>query len=346
MKLLVVNEFAFDQYAPSFCRALRTAGAEVEELHVGPRRRLDVLRRAQMKYVAGPEVWAANLAVLLACARKRPHVVLAWTTPWLYLSTMRAIRSWGVRIALYNNDDPFGPDRDSPRWRAFRRTIPGADICFAYRTVNLQEYRAAGAPQARLLPSWYDSARDRPVALSDRDLARFASDVTFAGHYEDDGREHYIDALVSAGLQVRIFGSGKLWDPVVRRMGWEAIGPVYPAEGEDYARAIAATKLGLVFLSARNRDTYTRRCFEIPAIGTAMIAPRSETLRSMFVEDKEAIFYDSPAELAAKAVRYIRDDVTRARIASAGHDRCVRDGHDVVSRAKQFLADLQSGLAL
>jgi spore maturation protein CgeB len=339
MRILVTGDFAWDQYEPSFCRALRTAGATVEELRVGSWPALDVLRRAQMKYVVGPAVWAANAALLAGCARSRPDAVLAWRCAWLHPLVVRALRARRIRVVLYNNDDPFGPDRDWRMWRAFRRAIPHVDACFAYRDVNVPEYRDAGARKVFLLRSWFDPEVHRPLTLDADQRARFESDVTFAGHWEDDGREKVLDAMMRAGLRVRVFGSAETWAPVARRMGW---GPVEPALGDDYARALCGTKIALAFLSRRNRDDYTRRCFEIPAVGTAMLAPRNKTLTSMFREGEEALFYGSPEEAVDVARRYVADDVARSRIAAAGHARCLRDGHDIVSRARTMLVDLQS----
>jgi spore maturation protein CgeB len=110
--------------------------------------------------------------------------------------------------------------------------------------------------------------------------------------------------------------------------------------GDDYARAIAGARIALVFLSGRNRDNYTRRCFEIPAIGTLMLAPRTQELLSLYRADEEAAFFGTADELIGQVRRYLADSELRARVAAAGHARCVRDGYDVDSRARQFLVDL------
>jgi spore maturation protein CgeB len=116
--------------------------------------------------------------------------------------------------------------------------------------------------------------------------------------------------------------------------------PISTAVGEAYTKAIAAAKVALVFLSKRNRDTYTRRCFEIPAIGTLMLTPRTPDLLSMYRDGEEAAFFSSAAEAVEQVRRFIDDDALRLKVAAAGRVRCVRDGHDVVSRARQFLRDL------
>ena len=176
MRALVVGDFMFDIYEPSLCRGLEQAGAEVHRLPVAwlfgqP---TSLPRRVQTKLVVGPSPELANLALLRACARVRPDVVLAWRTPWLRASVIAIARRLGARsVVLHNNDDPFGPDRDRRIWRRYRRLVPHADACFAYRAVNVEEYRAAGARDVRMLRSWFDPAVHRPMELSSTERERF-----------------------------------------------------------------------------------------------------------------------------------------------------------------------------
>jgi spore maturation protein CgeB len=333
----VAGDFAWEFYEPAFCWGLREAGARVEELRVGPLFGPgDLLRRAQRKLVVGPGVAVANAALLARCAAFKPDVVLAWRAPWLSPATVRLARHLGARqVALYNNDDPFGPDRSLRIWRRFRRSIPAANVCFAYRSVNVAEYRDAGARRVELLRSWYDPRLHRPMELPP------VCDVLFAGHYEPDDRIEVLNALHASGLRLRIVGGG--WERLDRREPIARLLPIAHAVGEDYVRAIAAAKVALVFLSKRNRDQYTRRCFEIPAIGTLMLAPRTPELLAMYREGEEAAFFSNAAEALKQATRFVQDEGLRRRVAAAGRARCRADGHDVASRARQFLRDL--GLA-
>ena len=128
-RVLVAGDFQHDIYEPAFCRGLRASGAVVHELHakrwLGP---TDFLFRAQSRLAAGPGVLALRAALVARCARERPDVVLAWRAPWLSPTTIDLARRAGAgRVVLYNNDDPFGPDRDRRIWRRFRRGIPRAD---------------------------------------------------------------------------------------------------------------------------------------------------------------------------------------------------------------------------
>ena len=247
----------------------------------------------------------------------------------------------GCRLVLYNNDDPFGPDARAVIWRCFRKLIPVADACFCYRRINLDEYQRAGARAVHLLPSYFEPALHRPITLSDDDRQRFDTDVVFVGHCEPDNRLDLMDRLLDSGVRVRIFGTH--WEKHARGRRWERLLPIETLAGEDYVRAIAAARIALVFLSTRNRDDYTRRCFEIPAIGTLMLAPRTAELLSLYRQDEEAAFFGTADELVAQARRYLADSDLRRRVASAGHLRCYRDGYDTDSRAKKFLRDLGLG---
>jgi spore maturation protein CgeB len=100
---------------------------------------------------------------------------------------------------------------------------------------------------------------------------------------------------------------------------------------------LCGARIALCFLSKLNRDTYTRRCFEIPASGTLLLSEYSDDLAGMFREGVEADYFRSPEEMIEKIRCYLDDDALRRRVAAAGRLRVVDDGHDVVSRMAQVI---------
>jgi spore maturation protein CgeB len=268
-------------------------------------------------------------------------VLLGWRAPWIDARTLEAARLLGAaRVVTYNNDDPFGPDRALRIWRAYRASLPSVDVAYVYRTVNVTEALEAGAPRARVLRSAYDVRVHRPLPPGDPRLGSYACDVVFVGHHEPDGRGEALAALARAGLSVRLWGPG--WEPhagPLRRAGVTVGGPVL---GDEYVAALQAAKVALVFLSTRNRDTYTRRCFEIPAIGTAMLAPRTPDLEELFTDRTDVALFEDLPTLVERAKWLVADDAARARIAAGGRARVRRDGHDVSARAAQWLSDVLS----
>jgi spore maturation protein CgeB len=111
--------------------------------------------------------------------------------------------------------------------------------------------------------------------------------------------------------------------------------------GEEYCKVISGAKIALSFLSKINRDTYTRRNFQIPAVQTFMLSEYSEDLASLFAEGEEAEYFRSREELLEKVGFYLRNEFARNRIARKGHERLVAGGHDVTSRMRDFLLIVQ-----
>ena len=96
--------------------------------------------------------------------------------------------------------------------------------------------------------------------------------------------------------------------------------------------------MALCFLSKLNRDTYTRRCFEIPATGTLMLSEHTDDLASLYKEGEEADFFRTREELIEKLKLYFGNEPLRQTVAANGYQRVMADGHDVVSRMEQVLA--------
>jgi len=159
-------------------------------------------------------------------------------------------------------------------------------------------------------------------------------DVVYIGHFEPDGRAEVLEAIAATGLEVELYGTR--WDEAPASCAWIRTQTVEPLTGEAYARKLSDARIGLVFLSAHNSDVWTRRCFEIPACGTLMLAPRSAPLEAIFRDGIEAVYYDDAASAAQLAVRYSDDGSSREAIASAGRSLCVAE-HSEVQRAEQIL---------
>lgn len=292
----------------------------------------------------GPAAFALNRSLVKTAQASKPDVLFVWRGTHVWPATLRAIRKIGCQIVSYNNDDPFGAStrRSAPwhhryLWTWYLRSLSECDLNFVYRPINVAEAVAMGAGNVRVLPPYFVPELHSPVELSASERQRFACDLVFVGHYEPDGREVFLKALVKAGLHVRIFG-GSYWTKEVLGDAAGYFGPVHPVAETEYAKALSGAKMCLAFLSKLNRDVYTRRCFEIPACGRLLVCERTRELQEFFREDEEAIFFSTPDELVQKAL-WLKDRPDAIeRIASAGRRRAIVDGHDVRSRMSQMLA--------
>ena len=107
--------------------------------------------------------------------------------------------------------------------------------------------------------------------------------------------------------------------------------------GQDYVEAIRSSPIALCFLSKLNRDSYTRRCFEIPAIGAALFSEYSDDLTSLFIDGKEAVFFRDKYELVDKVKYYLAHLDELFQIQQGGRRRVLNDGHDIYSRFKRVI---------
>lgn len=295
--------------------------------------------RFQNKYLMGPQIRSLNADLLAEAAKFRPELVFVYRGTHILPSTIRQMHEClpGLVIIGYNNDDPFAPAQPRWLWRHFLACLPEYDAALAYRHHNLEDFSRHGARRVFLLRSWFVPAINHPVKLSPEEKSRFRTDVVFIGHFEDDGRLQMLEEIVKQGMQLKLFGPVG-WDEAVAKSPWlRPLGPIRPVWGDDYNKALCGAKVALCFFSRLNRDSYTRRCFEIPATGTLMLSEYSEDLAAMFTEGRDADYFRSTEELIGKLRLYLTDDSRRASVAASGLRRVHADGHDVQSRLRAML---------
>jgi spore maturation protein CgeB len=345
-RIIVAGDWAFRCYEAAFSQALTENGVAVIPFKCLSK----ISNLAQKLQLRVPQLsWlshAMNQELIELCRTHKPDAVLFWRPTLILPDTIKAINSCGILTVSYNNDDPFHHliNRSLPRlqyrlWSQYLRCLPHFGFNFFYRRVNCEEAKFLGGVNNSLLYPYFIPESDKPVELTPEEHKRFDTDVVFAGHFEDDGRDKFLAAIIKSGVRLRLWG-GKYWRTgILRKMGYTT-GLVTPVIGRDYAAALCGAKVCLAFLSKLNRDTFTRRCFEIPACGRVLLAERTPDLRDMFDEDREACFFSSIDELLEKITWLLSDETARSRIAAAGLRRVWKDGHDSKSRAKEFLAQL------
>jgi len=349
MRVLVAGDWHSELHEEVAAQALRDLGHEVVEFHWAPyfsvsegvfRGFRNLLLKFQNKYIVGPIIIKINKLFISSALNFKPDMIFVYRGTHINRKALEEIKNYLPKCILvgYNNDDPFSPQSASYLWSTFLKAIPAYDLMLAYRHANIDEYRHCGARRVELLRSWFVPKRNYPVQLSDDDEKNFLTDVVFVGHYENDQRLEYLEEIVKQGIGLKIFGPGYDWDPVLKHSPiLNTLPPVKLVWGEDYNKALCGSKIALCFFSKLNRDTYTRRCFEIPATGTVMLSEFSEDLASIYVEGKEADYFRSKAEMIVKIRKYLNDSVTRESVASAGLQRVNHDGHDVLSRMQQVV---------
>jgi len=347
VKIMIVGAWSWPQYEEAFANGLCEHGVEVVALPTTPSFKCLLGHLQYTLPLPGPALFRLNHKVISEAVQHRPEFILFWRSTHIIPSTLINLQGMGIRSVSYNNDDPFGPKSHGYApwhhhllWYWYLKCLPWFDRNFFYRRINCAEAIAHGAQHADVLMPYFMPWKDRPVSLTKAEHDRYNTDMVFVGHYEPDGREHSIRALMAAGIQTKIWG-GHYWSRAVLGDLYDRLAPIVLVEGDDYAKALCGAKVCLCFLSKLNRDTYTRRCFEIPACGRVMMAERTDDLLRLFKEDKEACFFSSNEELVKKTQWLLANPEIRKRIADAGLRRVWADGHDVMNRTRSFINGIE-----
>lgn len=339
MKILVVGEGGAAIHEVAVVDAFRKLGHQVEAFYwknyfSANNIVVRLWRRIQNKFIFGPRVNKLNADLVTKATQFIPELIFIYRGTHVFPSTISELKRElpNCKVFGYNNDDPFASGHPPWLWRYFVDSLSIYDVVFAYRKHNIDDFLRAGAKRVELLMPWFIPEKDRPIVINDKGGNGFLYDVVFVGHYENDHRLIYLKTLAESGVNFRLFGPD--WDRAPKFPWFTKLGPIKAVKGEEYNRTLCSARIAICFFSKLNRDTYTRRCFEIPAMKTFMLCEYSDEITNLFTEGEEADFFRSTEEMMAKINKYLNDDHLRAGVANAGFKRVYQDGHDVVSRMR------------
>ena len=244
------------------------------------------------------------------------------------------LKRFGKRVLNYNVDDPYGP-RDLNLWHQYRGAVRAYDLVVVVRKENVEEARSWGARKVLRVYRSADEVAHAPLLLSEEERAKWATDVLFVGTAFPE-RGPFFAELISYGVPLSIYGG--LWEDLKE---WKTIRPYWKGENllekHTYAAAIQSAKVCLGLLSKENRDLHTTRSLEIPSLGGMFCAERTEEHLALYEEGREAVFWSSAEECAAKCRALLADDEWRRSIAQRGQQRYLKNGWTNMKVAEMVL---------
>jgi spore maturation protein CgeB len=261
-------------------------------------------------------------------------IALNGTFDWIWMDknvfafpgTIRKLVNDGLFLVHHMTDDVLNPDQPL---RYYRKAIPFIHVHLTSNIYNVHELTNFGAPHSLQTHLGFDPQLCCPGGKPPVQREEFRSDVVFVGHW----RKHIDDFIlpaIKAGIDVKIWGEG--WKKSPNRALYQKTALFRSASDADYGSILASAKIALCFLSHANRNTSTGRSFEIPAVGTFMLAERTEEHLSFYEEGKEAEFFSDPHEFMEKLHLYLKNHEERQQIALHGHRRAMTSGYTYFDR--------------
>lgn len=355
-KITVVGDYSWPWYQDAAINAFESLGITTlkfgwfDDFRMFPPGAVEpvyksISARLQYKFRFGSILGRINQRFICEMEIFQPDMIFFYNCNHIHANSVKTIQKSlsKVKIVTYANDDPFSTYYPGYFWRNFKSLIPLSDLAAAFRPANLAQLQEAGAKRTWLMPPYFITEFDQPMPR-EKVPGEFHSDVVFVGHYEDDGRLDLLRAVYNSGFDLKVFGGG--WSDAKHQVepgsDFAQLLNCEPAVGERYRHAICGANVALCFLSKLNRDVYTRRNFQIPAMQTALLSEYTPELAELFEEGREIEFFRSEDELLAKLKMLLLSDESRRTLALNARLRVVEDGHDVVSRMQALLAELSN----
>jgi hypothetical protein len=341
-KVLVVGDYISLIHEDAICSAFEANQLEVESFKFNKyftsgNALKTKFNNFQIKFTIGPTISKINNDLYNLISSNHYDFVFFYRPRIIQESVLKFISTRSI-IYFYNNDDPFSALYNRFFWSKYFKGLKYCKHIFYYRHKNNLDYNKIGYSNVTLLRSYFIKSINFPLAKSKQ------YDVVFIGHYENDGRDIYLKYLLDNGISLKIYG------PEWHRSSYykyfiQRIGEIKSLNLIDYNIVLNSSKIALVFLSTLNSDTYTRRCFEIPATKAFMLATYTDDLAGLFIPGKEADFFESKEELLNKVNFYLQNSAKREEIAYNGYKKVLSDFHEVSYRVKiildQFYVDIK-----
>lgn len=315
LRILFVGPLWQGSTCLSRLNGLRALGLEVDALDTthwlppGPR----LLRSIVQRTYVHPSVHRMNLRLHALLKQTRYELIWIEKGQWIYPWTLAWVRRQGWAVIHYNTDDILG--RYEHFW-LHRLGIKNYDLYLTTNRWNVTEIRDRYGIRTLRTGMGFDPAFCHPV-----DVSRLEDlDVVFVGHWESH-TEDYIVALRNAGIDAQVWGYN-WWK--ARNAGLRSVKPLPYSE---YTMTIARAKMALCSLSRWNRNESTGRSFEIPAIGTFMLAECTAEHQLIYGDGIGAALFSTSDELIEKARYYLDKATERESIAETGHALAQNPGY-------------------
>lgn len=336
MRILLVGSFQYNIYSPAFEKGFISLGHVVDYVDTNAYHYKGLghsfFDKVLAKYHVGIPLLKLNRDIKIKVETFAPDFVFFYNCMDVFTSTYKKIKAQGVTFFTYTNDDPFSKILNKPWCHLFHRSLPLADWNFVYRKKNIDDYQKIDVDNVGLLLPYYIAKNNYPM-----DLPRTIP-MSFMGHWENDGRDEYVEELIDSKLPFVIFGDDSTWSHSSLYGRLKKGGFLGPRKmGEEYNSTINRLQVAIVFLSKLNHDTYTRRCFEIPITKTCMLCEYTDDMNEMFPENECAVYFSNPKEFKEKASWLLNNPEECKRIGENAFKRLEVIGGSEIDRCKEIV---------
>lgn len=331
LKIVIIGSFKWSQYAPALYSGFLGLGHEVFKIDYDDYVSKDngLVAKIQSRFHIGFGICKYNRDIKKKIKEVSPDFIFLYRCYSVYNSTLKIAKKSNSKIFSYNNDDPFSGIPSKEYYRYFIANARLCDATFVYRKKNIDDFKTIGVNNTHLLLPYYIKTENF-YTNDEKDIP-----IAFLGHYENDGRDLYIKKLIDNNIPVTVFGD-EAWrtSPLFNDIKHCYLPAV---RGAEYNKMLNRVNIALIFFSKINKDTYTRRCFEIPRTKSVMLSEYSEDMNRLFPEGEYAFYFKNTEELVDKSRYLLSNPMLVELVAERAYNRIHEMKCSEIDRAHQII---------
>ncbi len=235
-----------------------------------------------------------NQFIIQQIELEKPDVILVFKGMEIFPKTLNYLRQKNILLTNFNPDHPFLITSKGSGFRNLIQSIRYYDLHFAYNQEVAKKIQDEYGVPTVFLPFGYELPPQLKFSSSEEEIGA----VCFIGTADAIRLEH-INALLSAGIPVHIYGSD--WLRFVKPNLHPQLKVNAPVYNKDFWKIAQRYRLQLNIFRPHNIGSHNMRTFEMPAAGAIMLAPDSPEHRMFFEHGKEAFFYKDMSDMIQQA---------------------------------------------
>lgn len=280
-----------------------------------------------------PWLRKANLHLLELTVALQPQLILVIGTTGVRSGTLAQIKVWNPKTSIYClfPDSPHNLDVERIQ------CLPFFDRVMTSSPAWQKAFEIHGAAHVEYLPFAADTELYQPATNGNGD-SPLAHDITFIGTWRRE-RESLLEHFIDFDLQ--IWGSSywkhrvQAGSPLKERWGGRSL------IGPEFAQACIHSKVLLNIMDPVTWPGPNMRTFELPACRAFALVERTPAVLDLFQEGKTIECFESVEEARDKIQFYLKHEAARQKIAAAGYQFVMEQGHTYCDRAQQLLTWLE-----
>ena len=114
-----------------------------------------LMTRVENRYGTGIQTILFNKYLLNICCSNRPDIVFLYSCRPVYPHTVRKLRTAGIYVASYCNDDPFSKKYKKYFWKNYKNSLKFCNVNYVYRHSNIKDVEKITGTPGKLLRAYY-----------------------------------------------------------------------------------------------------------------------------------------------------------------------------------------------